>query len=167
MDFLTSDLLTLAAWTDILRGVVLVLFVLSALLVLLVVLAQEGKGGGLSGAFGGAGAETFGVKAGTVNAFTSWIAVAFLGLALVYAGLSSVGKDRERASGVSTEQFTGDTEATDASGTESGAAGAEAAGTAGDASGGSEAGSGTATNGGEGTGTGDDGGGTNGGDEDR
>jgi len=125
MDFLTPDLLTLAAWTGVLRGVVLVLFVLSALLVLLVVLAQEGKGGGLSGAFGGAGAETFGVKAGTVNAFTSWIAVAFLGLALVYAGLSSVGKDREGTSGVDTQQFTGGTDATDAtdasetSGTES------------------------------------------------
>ena len=90
-----------------------------ALLVLLVVLAQEGKGGGLSGAFGGAGAETFGVKAGTVNAFTSWIAVAFLGLALLYAGLSSASKtDLESGSGVSTDQFTGSSGASDAAATD-------------------------------------------------
>ena len=119
IDFVTTDLLTLAAITDILRGVVLVLFVLSSLLVLLVVLAQEGKGGGLSGAFGGAGAETFGVKAGTVNAFTSWIAVAFLGLALLYAGLSSASKtDLESGSGVSTDQFTGSSGASDAAATD-------------------------------------------------
>ncbi|MDP6850034.1 MAG: preprotein translocase subunit SecG [Planctomycetota bacterium] len=35
------------------------LFFLSALLLILVILLQEPKGGGLSEAFGGAGAETF------------------------------------------------------------------------------------------------------------
>ena len=46
------------------------LFFLSALLLILVVLVQEGKGGGLGGALGGAGAETFGVRAGGVNKVT-------------------------------------------------------------------------------------------------
>lgn len=46
------------------------LFFLSALLLVLVILLQEGKGGGLSDAFGGAGAETFGVRSGGINRFT-------------------------------------------------------------------------------------------------
>ena len=46
------------------------LFFASALLLILVVLIQEGKGGGLGGALGGAGAETFGVRAGGVNKVT-------------------------------------------------------------------------------------------------
>jgi preprotein translocase subunit SecG len=46
------------------------LFFLSALLLTLVILLQEGKGGGLSDAFGGAGAETFGVRSGGINRFT-------------------------------------------------------------------------------------------------
>lgn len=46
------------------------LFFASALLLILVVLVQEGKGGGLGGALGGAGAETFGVRAGGVNRVT-------------------------------------------------------------------------------------------------
>jgi preprotein translocase subunit SecG len=46
------------------------LFFASALLLILVILVQEGKGGGLGGALGGAGAETFGVRAGGVNKVT-------------------------------------------------------------------------------------------------
>jgi preprotein translocase subunit SecG len=84
--------LPLAAMLDVFRGAVMVLFLVSALLVSIVVLLQEGKGGGLAGAFGGAGAETFGVKAGTVNKFTAWLAAAFLGLALLHAGLSTATK---------------------------------------------------------------------------
>src|SRR5262245_10319740 len=61
--------------------------VLSALLLLLVVLLQEPKGGGLSSAFGGAGAETFGVQTGSVNKFTSYVALAFMSSALLYAAI--------------------------------------------------------------------------------
>ena len=61
---------------------------------MLVVLLQEGKGGGLGSAFGGAAADAFGVKAGTVNKFTTWLATGFLGLALLYAGLSSSSEQR-------------------------------------------------------------------------
>lgn len=89
-DLLTSDLLTLALnWGGILRGLVMLLFVLVALFLILVVLIQEGKGGGIAGAFGGAAAETFGVKAGSVNRFTMMLVFAFCGLALLHAGLPS------------------------------------------------------------------------------
>lgn len=83
------ELTTLAAVMDVVRGAIMTLFVISAFLVILIVLAQEGKGGGLAGAFGGAGTETFGVKAGTVNKATAWVGAMFLGLALLYAGLST------------------------------------------------------------------------------
>jgi preprotein translocase subunit SecG len=85
---------SLALLIDVVQGLVFVLFVLCALLLMLVVLLQEGKGGGLGSAFGGAAADAFGVKAGTVNKFTTWLATGFLGLALLYAGLSSSGDQR-------------------------------------------------------------------------
>ena len=47
-----------------------IIFFIAATLLILVILLQEGKGGGLSEAFGGAGAETFGVRAGGINKFT-------------------------------------------------------------------------------------------------
>ncbi|MDJ0522762.1 MAG: preprotein translocase subunit SecG [Planctomycetota bacterium] len=88
---LLAQTLQLAAVADVIRGAIMVLFIVVSFLVILVVLAQEGKGGGLAGAFGGAGADAFGVKAGTVNKFTAWLAGLFLGLALLHAGLSSEG----------------------------------------------------------------------------
>lgn len=77
------------ALIDVIQGVVMGLFILCAVLLTIVVLLQEGKGGGIAGAFGGAGGETFGVKAGNVNRFTSYLGFAFLGLALLYAGLET------------------------------------------------------------------------------
>jgi preprotein translocase subunit SecG len=53
------------------------LFFVSALLLILVILVQEGKGGGLGGALGGAGSETFGVRAGGVNKVTFVIFLVF------------------------------------------------------------------------------------------
>lgn len=47
-----------------------VLFFVSALLLIGVILVQEPKGGGLSEAFGGAGTETFGPRAGGINRLT-------------------------------------------------------------------------------------------------
>ncbi len=46
------------------------IFFASAILLILVILLQESKGGGLSEAFGGAGAETFGPRAGGISKFT-------------------------------------------------------------------------------------------------
>ena len=70
-----------------LKGLIFVLFVLCAMLLILIVLLQEPKGGGLSGAFGGAGAETFGVQTGGVNKFTSYVAGFFIVLAILYAAI--------------------------------------------------------------------------------
>jgi len=60
-----------------------VLMFLSAVLLSIVILLQEGKGGGLAEAFGGIGAETFGVKSGGINKFTFALAGCFMGSAVV------------------------------------------------------------------------------------
>ena len=109
---LSLAMTTLAGLADVISGAVMVLFFISAVLVILVVLAQEGKGGGLAGAFGGAGAESFGVKAGTVNKFTAWLAASFLGLALLHAGLSSYTKEEIGKPDIG--EFSEDTDAEDA-----------------------------------------------------
>ncbi len=53
-------------------------FIVSALLLSLIILIQEGKGGGLGEAFGGMGAETFGVKAAGVNKTTATLAIVWV-----------------------------------------------------------------------------------------
>jgi preprotein translocase subunit SecG len=63
-------------------------FVLSALLLILVVLIQEGKGGGLGDAFGGAGQQTFGVGASGITKFTSYVSAVFLLTAVLITVLS-------------------------------------------------------------------------------
>lgn len=60
-----------------------VLFFASAVLLTIVILLQESKGGGLAEAFGGVGAETFGVKAGGINRFTFLLASIFCGSAIL------------------------------------------------------------------------------------
>ena len=60
-----------------------VLFFASAVLMTIVVLLQESKGGGLAEAFGGTGAETFGVKAGGISRFTFLLAAIFCGSAIL------------------------------------------------------------------------------------
>jgi preprotein translocase subunit SecG len=60
-----------------------VLFFLSAVLLTIIVLLQESKGGGLAEAFGGVGAETFGVKTGGINRFTFLLAAIFCGSAIL------------------------------------------------------------------------------------
>lgn len=54
------------------------IFFISALLLILIILLQEGKGGGLSDAFGGAGAATFGVRSGGISRFTFIVFGVFL-----------------------------------------------------------------------------------------
>lgn len=82
-----AGILLLAFPWGVLKGLIFVLFVIVSMLLVLVVLLQEPKGGGLSGAFGGVGAETFGVQTGGVNRFTSYLAAAFLGLSIMYAAI--------------------------------------------------------------------------------
>ena len=60
-----------------------VLFFLSAILLTTLVLLQESKGGGLAEAFGGTGAETFGVKSGGINKVTFLLAGIFCGSAIL------------------------------------------------------------------------------------
>ena len=72
-------------FVGVLKTLILIFFFLIALLLVLVVMFQEPKGGGLAAAFGGAGAETFGVQSGSVNKFTTYVAAIFLILAVAYA----------------------------------------------------------------------------------
>ena len=55
-----------------------IVFVLAAIVLIVVILLQEGKGGGFGEALGGHGQATFGVGAGGINKFTAWIAGIFL-----------------------------------------------------------------------------------------
>ncbi len=67
-----------------------VLFFLSSILMTVVVLLQESKGGGLAEAFGGTGAETFGVKSGGINRFTFLLAAIFCGSAILISATWTV-----------------------------------------------------------------------------
>lgn len=64
-------------------GLLWFLLVVVMLVLAGIILLQEGKGGGLAEAFGGAGGETFGVKATGINRFTAMLGGAFLVLVVV------------------------------------------------------------------------------------
>lgn len=66
------------------------LFFASAILLTVVILLQESKGGGLAEAFGGMGAETFGVKSGGINRFTFTLAAVFCGSAILISSTWTV-----------------------------------------------------------------------------
>lgn len=57
-----------------LTGLLYTVFIFSCLLLIGIILIQEGKGGGLSDAFGGMGGETFGHRAGPVTKITAFLA---------------------------------------------------------------------------------------------
>lgn len=67
----------------VLHYIAWILFFVSAVLMTVVVLLQESKGGGLAEAFGGTGAETFGVKSGGISRFTFILAGIFCGSAIL------------------------------------------------------------------------------------
>ncbi len=67
----------------VLHYIAWILFFVSAVLMTVVVLLQESKGGGLAEAFGGTGAETFGVKSGGISRFTYILAGIFCGSAIL------------------------------------------------------------------------------------
>jgi len=75
------------------KGVLMFVFIATGLLLILVILLQEPKGGGLSAAFGGAGAETFGVQTGGVNRFTAYVATIFMVTAVLFAALRDASTD--------------------------------------------------------------------------
>lgn len=70
-----------------------ILFVLAAIVLITVILLQEGKGGGFGEAFGGAGQQTFGVGASGINKFTAITAGVFLGAALTIHVLNRMGAE--------------------------------------------------------------------------
>ena len=59
-----------------------IVFVLSAIVLIVVVLLQEGRGGGFGQALGEHGQQTFGVAAQGIHKFTMWVAVVFLASAV-------------------------------------------------------------------------------------
>jgi preprotein translocase subunit SecG len=73
------------AGQDLLLVSLRVMFFLTAVLLIGLVLLQEGKGGGLAAALGGQGAETFGVATGGVNRVTMVLAGIFLACAVAHA----------------------------------------------------------------------------------
>ena len=70
---------------DILKTILHVLFALNAIFLIGLVLMQEGKGGGLGNAFGGAGGEAFGHGVGSINRFTAFVAGSLMIIALALA----------------------------------------------------------------------------------
>jgi preprotein translocase subunit SecG len=60
-----------------------ILFVLSAFVLIVVILLQEGRGGGFGQALGEGGQQTFGVGASGINKFTGYTAMVFLVSALL------------------------------------------------------------------------------------
>ncbi len=54
------------------------IFLVSCLFLIIIVLLQEGKGGGFGEAFGGIASETFGVRASGVTKVTAGLAAVFL-----------------------------------------------------------------------------------------
>ncbi len=77
--------LPLAASVPFIMKLVAIIWVLSAFMLIFIILIQKGKGGGLSGAFGGMGAGgLLGTKTGD---FLTWVTIglvaAFLGLGVV------------------------------------------------------------------------------------
>ncbi len=74
---------------SVIIGLLWFVFVVACLLLGLIILIQEGKGGGLGEAFGGMGAETFGVKATGVNRVTGILAAVFV-LSAVFINKCSV-----------------------------------------------------------------------------
>ncbi len=71
-----------------------ILFVLAAIVLIVVVLLQEGRGGGFGEALGVHGRETFGVGSKGINTFTAWTAGVF-----VVAALSIHWLNRQKVAG--------------------------------------------------------------------
>ncbi len=104
-------------WVYTLRGV----FFLTAILLIVLVLLQEGKGGGLAAALGGQGAETFGVATGGVNKVT----MALAGALLLSGVLHAVSWDQSVTAGIKSSGGGLTTAPGDDGGSDDGAGGGE------------------------------------------
>jgi len=74
-------------------------FFAAAVFLTVLVLLQESKGGGLAEAFGGTGAETFGVKTGGVNRLTLTVATVFMVSAVLIHSMRHVGSTQAQKPG--------------------------------------------------------------------
>ena len=83
--FVPEMLVLGSVWNTLLVHTLETMFFLSTILLMVIILLQEGKGGGLASALGGQGAETFGVSSGGVNKVTLVLAGIFLVSALGHA----------------------------------------------------------------------------------
>ena len=83
---------------EVLRVILFVAFIASSLFLIVIILLQEGKGGGLAGAFGGMGGEAFGVGTGGINKATSILAAIFIGTAIILGATqeTSVAPDSDK-----------------------------------------------------------------------
>lgn len=63
---------------DLLQTLLYIVFVLSAIVLVIVILLQEGKGGGFGDALGTAGQQTFGVATKGIQTFTGIVAAVFM-----------------------------------------------------------------------------------------
>jgi preprotein translocase subunit SecG len=68
-----------------LLGLLSVVAFVSSALLMVVVLLQEPKGGGIASALGGSGMEAVGVSTGSVNKFTSWVAAIWVAACLMHS----------------------------------------------------------------------------------
>ncbi len=82
-----------------------ILFVLAAMILIVVILLQEGKGGGFGDALGVAGQQTFGVKASGIHRFTAVVALVFLSSALTIHVLNRKANEASSIPGDSGQQF--------------------------------------------------------------
>ncbi len=73
-------------------------FVFSAIVLVVVILLQEGKGGGFGDALGVAGQQTFGVKASGIHKFTGTVAVIFFVCAVAITVLNRTQSERSSVS---------------------------------------------------------------------
>ena len=79
---------------DLWRTLLYILFVFAAIVLIVVILLQEGKGGGFGQALGEHGQATFGVGAKGINRFTAWTTFVFLVSAVLIHVLSRQAEQR-------------------------------------------------------------------------
>lgn len=95
---------------ELLITLLYLVFVFSAIVLIVVILLQEGRGGGFGQALGEGGQQTFGVGARGINTFTGYTAVVFLVSAIVIHVLTlkvegSTALDRAGGAGPAIEQL--------------------------------------------------------------
>lgn len=79
---------------SLLTTLLYIVFVFSAITLVVVILLQEGKGGGFGDALGVAGQQTFGVKASGIHKFTGGITLVFFVCAVLITVMNRTQSER-------------------------------------------------------------------------